>query len=146
MYSEYDKEMNGTEPPLDPRRWEYVSKAVYTAEERGAIPSKERLKKIVGKDLGASVFDILQRPKIKMELVEKGKYKAEHFPNIDDRLFALSEVLRAGTNNERAVQEFVEKCLGEDMGAIYEVMKEQRKGVLNKLNTSKGAKGQGFDR
>ena len=146
MYSEYDKEMNGIEPPLDPRRWEYVSRTVYAAEERGAIPSKERLEKMIGRDLAASVFDMLQRPKIKMELVEAGKYQAEHFPNIDNKLFALGEVLRSSTNNERAVQEFVEGCLGEDMGVIYEVMKTQRKGALDKLNSRKGIEGQGFDR
>ncbi|MCI8445561.1 MAG: hypothetical protein HFG15_03890 [Bacilli bacterium] len=136
MFSNLDP-TDVTQPRLSPRRWAKLSKAIFMAERRGGNNcrvSDERIAECIGKELAPAFIVYYHKPPFSMEKVVSGYYEPNDFPNIDDKLFAISSIIASKVENELAVIDFIELCLGEEYVAIYNAMKKQRDDAL--LGTS----------
>lgn len=136
MFSNFDPEKI-TEPFLSPRKWETLSRAIYSAEKRGArnLISEARIMSIIGNnDISASFIEHYRRIPIDMNKIVMGQYKESDFSSIDDKLYALGMIIANYNGDEIAIESFILDCLGDEYLSIYQNMKSSRKSVLESMN------------
>ena len=127
-----------TQPRLSPRRWEKLSRAIYMAEKRGGKNchvSDLRIEECIGSNLAPAFIAHYKKTPINMNWVEEGKYSANDFTNIEDKLFALGSLIAEYKGDPMCVEDFIATCLGEDYVVLYNVMKKRREETL--LNSTK---------
>ena len=132
MFTPFDPE-DVTQPFLTPRKWEALSKAIYSAEKRGKMHhvSDARVFSILGHTNVANAFIAhYERMPIDMERIVMGTYNEEDFPSIEDKLYALGIVIAEYDGDPIAIEAFIVDCLGDEYLSIYNAMKNVRKGTL----------------
>ena len=141
MFSNFNPE-KVTEPFLSPRKWETLSRAIYSAEKRGPFNhiSDARIASIIGNnEISAAFISHYERLPIDMNKIIMGKYKESDFPSIDDKLYALGMIIANYNGDEIAIESFILDCLGDEYLSIYHNMKDSRNSVLASMNRE-GAK------
>ena len=95
----------------------------------------------IGRELAPAFIAYYEREVLDMERIEAGAYSKSDFPQIDDKLYALSSLLTDESKSEEVKIDFIETCLGEEYVAIYEAMKAQREETLEtRQNKTSGIK------
>ena len=135
MFTEMDDE-DITKPFITPRTWETLSKAIYKAFERGEYNhmSDARIKSIIGDGPIFMAFKAhYERIPIDTKKVKDGSYSPSDFPNIDDKLYALSMIILDDSLDLPSAESFIcDVLLSDEYLEIYRLMKNVRKAQLSK--------------
>ena len=140
MFTEYKPDVV-TSPFISPRKWETLSKAIYSAEDRGGELthiSDSRLMSILGEnEISNSFLQHYERLPIDMNKIENGEYTENDFPSVEDKLYALGIIIAKYTGNEITIEDFIIECLGDEYLSIYKNMVNERKAVLEGISRTK---------
>ena len=140
MFSAYDPG-NVTSPFLSPRKWECLSKAIYSAEKRGGERthiSDARVMSILGNnDISKAFIAHYERLPIDMNKITNGEYTEFDFPSVEDKLYALGMIIAKYQGDEIAIEDFIVECLGDEYLSIYNNSKRMRNTVMED-NLSQG--------
>ena len=146
MYSTVNQD-NPTQPALDPRRWAKVSKSIYCAEARGGKNNRvstARLISSLGTNIGISFSEFYQTKSFDIEKVKEGEYTKNTFISLEDKLYALSNIIADNSLSDVIKQEFIEECLGEEYWSLYCIIKN--KSDKNKKQYSELPKYESFNK
>ena len=141
MFTQYNPE-DVTKPFLTPRKWEALSRAIYSAEKRNGgntLISEARLNSIIGNnDISMAFFAHYLRMPIDMEKVAKLEYTVDDFPTVEDKLYALGMLIAKYDGDPMAVESFIVDCLGDEYLSVYESMKSNKKAVSDSTVEKQG--------
>ena len=131
-----------TEPIHDPRRWEKLSKAIYMAEKRGGVynhVSNKRIEECIGSELAPAFISYYEREPLDINKIINDEYQADDFKNIDDKMYALSMLISTKELSDVVIEDFIDKCLGEEYISIYNAIKKRNNKTLE-IDNSKSVK------
>ena len=131
-----------TEPIHDPRRWEKLSKAIYMAEKRGGVynhVSNKRIEECIGSKLAPAFISYYERTPLDITKIINDEYQADDFKNIDDKMYALSMLISTKELSDVVIEDFIDKCLGEEYISIYNAIKKRNNKTLE-IDNSKSVK------
>ena len=133
MFTQYDPE-NVTQPFLSPRKWETLSKAIYSAQEqrgKNTLISVGRIKSILGDNPISDAFiEHYYRIPFDVSKIESGEYKPGDFPTVEDKLYALGIIIAEYHGDAIALEDFILECLGDEYLSIYNNVKNNEQGVI----------------
>lgn len=124
MYTEINID-DLTEPALDPRRWEKVSRMLYASESRGKKTSTTRIKNSLGETIGTSFAEFYHKKSFNIQKVANNEYNENSFQTPEEKLFALSYLITDHTLSDIIKEDFIKTYLGEEYYAIYLVTKKK---------------------
>ncbi len=131
-----------TEPIHDPRRWEKLSKAIYMAEKRGGVynhVSNKRIEECIGSELAPAFISYYEREPLDINKIINDEYQADDFKNIDDKMYALSMLISTKELSDVVIEDFIDKCLGDEYISIYHAIKKRNNKTLE-IDNSKSVK------
>ena len=117
-----------TEPIHDPRRWEKLSKAIYMAEKRGGVynhVSNKRIEECIGSELAPAFISYYERTPLDITKIINDEYNVDDFKNIDDKMYALSMLVSTNDLSDVLIEDFIDKCLGEEYISIYNAIRKR---------------------
>ena len=132
MFTNFNPE-DVTQPFLTPRKWETLSRALYSAEKRGKNHhiSNQRIISILGNNnISHAFISHYERLPIDMNKIVMGLYREEDFASLEDKMYALGVVIAEYDGDPVAIESFILECLGDEYLAIYNTMKGVRKATL----------------
>jgi hypothetical protein len=119
FYSNYNEE-DPKEWAIDPRGWEMVSDMIYDNDN---FIRRELIENKIGKELTASLLEFARRPMLTLEDVLAGDYTSDDIPAEPDRRLALALAMRYANDRQvRAVREFIDKNLGHENLAAFDLL------------------------
>ena len=131
-----------TEPIHDPRRWEKLSKAIYMAEKRGGVynhVSNKRIEECIGSKLAPAFISYYERTPLDINKIRNDEYNVDDFKNIDDKMYALSMLISTKELSDVLIEDFIDKCLGDEYISIYHAIKKRNNKTLE-IDNSKSVK------
>ena len=132
MFTQFEPEQI-TQPFLSPRKWETLSKALYSVDKRGTRRhiSYARIKSILGdNDITNAFISHYERIPIDMNKIVNGEYTEKDFPTIEDKLYALGMIISQYSGDAITIESFILECLGDEYLSIYENMKNLREATI----------------